>query len=173
MIRPASFSDLPRMRTLLLEAYERSIYRTLGKVDLDATKKFLMQAIQHHGGEHAGSSFVVVAEAEGAVEGFLIGYLNRVYFVGDKLMATDTHTIVSARAPARAGVLLFDAFVSWAEANPNVAIIQPGATDAIEHWTGPERLFRSRGFRQHGVIFMRTTHSCLETASTRTREQAA
>ena len=45
----------------------------------------MQQCVTRHGGQHEGGALVMVAEHDGQVEGFIVGMLDRVYHIGDRL----------------------------------------------------------------------------------------
>ncbi len=132
--------------------YLRSIYRDDCEFDEKAAKALLMRCIQRHGGRQDGSTFVFVAERDGVVEGFIIAALSRLYGIGTKLMAADTHFYVSKRAHARDAFKLIDAYTAWATANEQVIEINVCATDAVGEFRRTEKLYRRKGFSPFGVI---------------------
>ena len=151
-IRPARFGDIPRLAELMQEMYERSIYRDDCELDIKATKAMLMQAIQRHGGQYDGSTLLLVAEGSGTVEGFIIAALSRLYGIGTKLMAADTHFYVSPGSYPRNAFRLIEGFTAWAEGNKRVIEIDLCATDAVGEFRRTEKLYRRKGFKPFGVI---------------------
>lgn len=155
MIRPAKFGDIPRLAELLAEMHERSCYATVAAVDLRAAKALFVQAIQRHGSGTAGAMCAYVADSGSRVEGFVIGLLDRLYHVGDQLMASDLFLYVSPNGDPRDFARLFDALDQWAAANPNVLECRLGITDAITPWQRTAQLYRRKGYRQSGAIYER------------------
>ena len=117
MIRAAKFGDIPRLAALMREMYEKSIYRDDCEFDEKEAKALLMRCIQRHGGQQDGSTFVFVADRTGVAEGFIIAALSRLYGIGTKLAAADTHFYVSAGAHARDAFKLIEAYRAWAAEN--------------------------------------------------------
>ncbi len=134
------------------EMYDKSIYRDDCDFDEKETKALLMRCIQRHGGEQDGSTFVFVAERSGIVAGFIIAALSRLYGIGTKLSASDTHFYVTRRAHARDAFLLIDAYEAWAANNDQVIEINLCATNAIGEFLRTEKLYRRMGFKTFGVI---------------------
>lgn len=156
-MRPARFVDTPRIVELLVEQHGKSRYDGKVAINEDYAKKFVAQHIQRHGGTHVGGSCVFVVEGEdGQVEGVIIGLLDLVYHIGDALQAHDVFFVCSERAPARAMFDLFDAFVSWAEANPKVFEITPSRSDAVPGSERLDKFFERRGFEDGGRMFRRS-----------------
>ena len=150
--RPARFGDIPRLTELMAEMYERSIYRHDCEFDEKAARALLMRCIQRHGGQQDGSTFVFVADRAGIAEGFIIAALSRLYGIGTKLGAADTHFYISSRAHARDAFKLIDAYRTWAAENSQVIEINLCATDAVGEHRRTEKLYRRLGFESFGVI---------------------
>ena len=134
------------------EMYQRSVYRNDCEFDEKAAKALLMRCIQRHGGAQDGSTLVFVADRAGVVEGFIIATLSRLYGIGTKLLASDTHFYVSKRAHARDAFKLIDAYKAWATGNEEVIEINLCATDAVGEFRRTEKLYRRKGFVPFGVI---------------------
>ncbi len=134
------------------EMYEKSIYRDDCEFDEKEAKALLMRCIQRHGGRQDGSTFVFVADRAGIAEGFIIAVLSRLYGIGTKLAAADTHFFVSKRAHARDAFKLIEAYRAWATENSKVIEITLCATDAVGEFRRTEKLYRRMGFEQFGVI---------------------
>lgn len=152
-IRAAKFGDIPRLAELMEEAFRASIYADRGNIDERVCKGLFMNSMQKHGGQYAGSTLVNVCEKNGVVEGFLLGAFDRVYHVGDKLMASDVFFHLSPRADPRDAIRLLNDFLTWAEANPLVVEIKMGVTNILGDWTRLEPLYRRKGFDQCGALF--------------------
>lgn len=155
MIRPAKFGDIPRLYALLYEGYERSKYREHMAVDAKATKALLMNAIQRHGLKREGGMCVFVSEHGGVVDGMVVGTLNRVYFIGSKLMAQDVFLYTARGANPSSASDLFDAYVDWGMANESVFEIKASASDIIGDVDRVEALYRRKGFIRCGSVFER------------------
>lgn len=155
VIRIGKFADIPRLTELMAEMYERSKYKGRAELDIPTTKSLFMSAMQRQGSKSAGGSTVIVAENNGIVEAFIVGILDRVYHVGNKLMATDLFYYATEKADARDSLRLLDEFLKWAEEIPTVIEIRMGATDAIGDWSRTEKLYRRKGMEQAGVIYER------------------
>lgn len=159
MIRSAKFGDIPALTALMREMYEHSIYRHDCEFDERATKALLMRCIQRHGGRQDGSTFVFVAERNGVVAGFMIAVLSRLYGIGTKLGACDTHFYVTSRAHARDAFKLIDAYQEWASENDQVIEINMCATDAVGKFTRTYKLYQRKGFKQFGVILSKRVNT--------------
>lgn len=155
MIRVAQFADIPTLALLLEEAHGASIYADRAAFNRQEAKGLFMRAIQRHGHHTVGGGLAMVAEADEAIEGFMIGYLDRVYHVLDGLMATDLFFICSERARARSAGELLDAFIAWAEGNKRVIEIRMGVTNALGDWRRAGKLYERRGFEQCGAMWER------------------
>lgn len=158
MIRPASFGDIPALAFILEEGYRNSVYAKLCGIDLEETKRVLVQCLQHMGSKTKTSTYVNVAHgADGVVQGFIVGAVQRVYLVGDKLSASDIWFICrpGAVAPVDSAALL-DGFIAWALANPRVVEIKLSTSDAMTSgWKAQARHYTKRGFVPSGDVFVR------------------
>jgi len=157
MIRDAKFADMPQLVALFEDAHRRSKYASRAALDLRECKRILVQAMQRHGGVGQGSSFVRVAENDGKVEALIVGIIDRVYHVTDKLYATDLFWLASEQANPRDSVGLMKSMVRWASENPAVIEIRVGATDVIANHDRMAPLYERMGFRACGAIFERRT----------------
>jgi hypothetical protein len=153
-IRNASAVDTPAIYALLEEMYRSSPYVDRDQIDARLAKALIVQAIQRHGGHNDGSTWVQVAVTDdGAVCGFIIGMLDRVYHIGQNLMATDLFFYANQDADPRDAIRLLDGLIGWAESNPKVIEIKLGAVDTVGDYRRTEKLFQRRGFEQCGVIY--------------------
>jgi len=124
-VRDANFADIPQIADLLVEAHGRSRYAgTDVQVDVRETKALLSRSIQRHGGEHIGSTLVLVAQRDSFVTGVLLGVLDRVPGIGTRMLQ-----------------------------NPHVFEILLGAHDAVVDPERVARLYERRGFRRCGYLF--------------------
>lgn len=156
MIRAATMSDLPRSYELLLEMQSKSKYA--GEVDVDeaAAKSLLINMVRRHGGTNAGSSCFYVVEAHGKVEGFMIGLLDRVYHIGNRLMASDMYLYCTKAAPRLASSRLIDAYTKWAYDNPKVHEIKASWQNAIGNNSNiMDKMLQRKGFQPCGSIWER------------------
>ncbi len=156
MIRPAKFADIPAMAGIMVERYEGSLYARLGEMDMRATKALLTGAVQRHGGHNAGSTLAVVDERDGAVAGFVIGLLDRVYHVGVPLTCTDLF-FTSRPAADFDAVGLAREVIAWAEANPKVVEIKMGVVDTFgTDLDRADAMYRRLGLERCGAIYRRS-----------------
>lgn len=155
VIRAAKFADLPKIADLMTEMYERSKYKARDEIDMKEAKALVMQSIQRHGLKTLGGTCVYVIEGEGKLDGFIIGVLKRTYDIGKKLQATDWFFYAREGVEPRSPIALFDKYLAWAEAIPDLVSLVNGATDAIGDPGRVEFLYRRRGFVQCGVIYER------------------
>lgn len=155
MIRKAKAVDTPRIAELIEEGYARSSYVTHGTLDIAKAKRIIVNAIQRDGLMNEGGWCVRVAEANGTVEGFVVGYLSRVYDIGDKLLARDWMLYGSPRCPTVDRIGLLDALDEWASANPKVLDLEVSVTDAVGDWKRVGQLYERRGLEQVGAVYRR------------------
>ena len=151
-IRAARFGDVPAVYGLIADAHARSRF---ARFDLQekAAKALLVNAIQRHGGDTVGSTFLAVAEGEDGLEGFILGLLQPLYFVLDALEASDLFWIARPGADARTASRLLRAMHVWAEQAPRLGLIRQGTTDAVSDHRLSGRLLRRHGMAQRGLIF--------------------
>ena len=157
MLRPAILSDLPRLFELILAMHAGSKYAER-EIDVDATtaKSILMDGVLRNGGLHNGSTLLNVVEKDGRVEGFMLGILQRVYSIGNRLEAQDFWLYCTAHAPSASVHKLIDAYLAWAEDNPKVAEITLSWTNAMQvDGAKLGRLYHRKGFRCCGEIWKR------------------
>lgn len=156
-VRAAKFADIPRLTDLMIEIHAASKYA--GKVDVDVkhTKAMFMAMIQRHGGKHDGATLVnVVENRDGAVAGFMVGLLDRVYHVGAMLAAKDAFLYVQrGRAGALDAARLIDAYVAWASENSKVYEINLSWTDTMPGADRVDSLYVAKGFTRCGAIYER------------------
>lgn len=152
-VRDANFVDIPSMARVFENAYRRSIYAGKATLDPEAVKPFLARSIQRHGHTNIGGSLVMVSEKDGAVEGFMIGYLDSVYPCLKELMATDLLFLFSERADGRDAREMIKRLIAWADSNPKVVEVHLGVTDAIGDWQRTAKLYERLGLEQCGAMF--------------------
>lgn len=132
----------------------------LAEIDVDATtaKSILRDGVMRSGGLHNGSTLLNVVERDGVIEGFMLGILQRVYSIGNRLEAQDFWLYCTPHAPHGAVPRLLDAYIEWADTNPKVAEITLSWTDAMNVDGGKlGRLYHRKGFRCCGEIWKRTS----------------
>jgi hypothetical protein len=152
MIRTATFGDMMRLRELFVEMHRRSKYAELSGLDEEAARTLLMNCIRANGRTNEGGTLFNVCERDGALEGFMIGTLNRIYHVGKRLQASD----MTDRAFPHDLHRLVSAYLAWAEGNPRVAMIGLSETDAIRKDSARlAKLYERNGFRRFGTVWER------------------
>lgn len=155
MIRPAKFFDTIRIVELLEKAHAQSKYVGVAEFSHKAAHKLIHQCIHRHGHTHEGGALVMVAVRDQRVEGFMVGILDRVYHVTDKLAANDVFLYCSDKAHPADFIKLFDAYVSWASNNPKVVEIKASWTDVLPDAERVSALYERKGFRRCGGIYER------------------
>ncbi|WP_375188398.1 hypothetical protein [Sphingobium yanoikuyae] len=156
VIRPATASDLAAAFELVMDMYARSKYASDAEVDAPTARSLLMQALQRHGGQNNGSTHFVVAEGEGRLDGFMIGALQRIYLIGNRLEAQDMFLYTRKDANPRAALGMLNSYIEWAESCQKVGTIKLSYTDALA--VDGERLaalYERKGFQRHGAMFER------------------
>ena len=154
MIRAAKFSDIPSIVQLMKEGHARSKYANRDEIDVAEAKRLLMQFIQRHGLKREGGTCVFVTDA---VDGFMMGMLDRVYHVGTKLVAQDLFYYCRETTPPQSALGLLAAYTDWAESVPNIIEIRNGITDIVnaENVVRVESLYQRQGFSRCGVLMER------------------
>ena len=153
MIRPAKFTDIPRIVELLCEMQAASKYAGHVEVDEKKAHRLIAQCIHRHGHQHDGGSLAMVAVSDNRVEGLMVGILSPVYEIGTKLAATDVFLFCTDKADPKDFLRLFDAYMAWAGNNPKVFEIKASWTDAQKAASRIEALYEKKGFRRCGAIF--------------------
>lgn len=154
LLRPAKYSDIPRLADLAREAHARSVYAD----DPMSAKRFkddCAAAIM------APSMCLFVVEVEGRVEGFLFGITEAIYAFSLNRYATDLLTYVSD-AGRGAWPKLWDAFEEWVECLPEtmrVVEINPAATDAISDSERTGKMLERRGYDRFGGLYRKRIRS--------------
>jgi hypothetical protein len=159
MLRPATLSDLPRLYELILAMHAGSKYAER-EIDVDeaTAKSILRDGVMRNGGQHNGATLLNVVERDGLVEGFMLGILQRVYSIGNRLEAQDFWLYCTPHAPNGSVPRLLDAYVEWADSNPKVAEITLSWTDAMKVDGGKlGRLYHRKRFRLCGEIWKRVS----------------
>ena len=157
MIRPATISDMPRLLELVMQMHEASEYpkREIA-VSEPSAKAVLRDALARNGRMNDGGTLLNVVERKGRVEGFMIGVLQRIYGIGNRLEAQDYWLFCSPAAPRAASRRLLQAYVDWATGNPKVA-------DVVLSWTDVAgvdgetigKVYKRLGFERRGEIWKR------------------
>lgn len=154
MIRPAKSSDAFAIVAIIEDRYPETRYA--GKVAIDArlARQIMAQAVQRHGGTTEGSTFLMVSEnGEEVIEAFVLGGLQRVYMIGDKLAASDYFLMGKKGCDPRAMQRLIDAYLEWAGSNPRVYEIGLSWSDAIPGTDAMNAVFERRGFELCGTTY--------------------
>lgn len=158
-MRRARTTDVFGMVGLLVEQQARSRYAGEVEVDEPYTRKLLAQAIQRNGGQTDGSSLVnVIEDDDGQIEAFMVGVIQRVYFIGTQLCAQDMFLVAKDGASPMTSRRLMSAYITWASANPNVHEIFLSHTDALPEGDRMASIYSKMGFQLCGGIFRRTVN---------------
>ena len=134
MIRNAKFADIHAICRFLLWCHSQSHYAKTGTVgvDLEETKRLVGSAISRHGHKTGGGCWVQVAEGiDGNIDGLMLATLQRVYSIGDKLMATDLFWAVNEHAAHGDAFALMRNMIAWAQSCPLVVEVHIATTAVI------------------------------------------
>lgn len=146
MIRLATKDDLPRLLQLGKEMHEESNYASFSYCP-EKVEQMLNNLLE-------GAGVIFVAERGGVVIGGIAGMVYSPFFSNDKA-ATDIGLFI---AKTTRGLMtaptLIKTFTNWAEEQPGVKQIRPGAslggkTDAIS------KLYERCGYQTVGAVFMK------------------
>lgn len=149
MIRSAQFADIPRLVELIQRTHAGSIYAGRCNVDVKLLKATLLHAIEKHGRKLCGGSLVLVSEEAGIVTGLLLGLVERVYVVLDRLYVTDLFYVCPNPKDA---LKMLARLLVWAKSIPGVIEVRLGATDAVGDWSRVQKLYERLGMKQSGVM---------------------
>lgn len=157
MVRAATLADLARLFEMVKAMHAGSKYAARGiGVDAATAKAILLDGVRRHGAQHNGGTLLNVAVKDGVIEGFMLGILQRIYFIGDRLEAMDFWLYVGPGASATDLPKLLDRYITWADDNPKVAEICLAWTDAAGvDGARLGRLYERKGFDRSGEIYKR------------------
>jgi L-amino acid N-acyltransferase YncA len=155
MIRPAKYGDVPRIVDLLKEMHAASKYAGHVGVDHKSAHDLITQCVRRHAGQHEGATLVFVVERDGQVEGFMVGMLDRIYHIGDRLTANDLYLHTTKAAPPGSARGLFRRYMKWAADNPKVYEIASSWSDAIPGAQKVGRMYQALGFEKCGEMFIK------------------
>lgn len=152
MIRPATFGDIPAMSRLLMNSHERSKYARRTGISTKAMEQMLLAlvAAQKQCGPQA--AYVQVATRGDEVVGFMAGVLNRVYNIGEKLVANDVFLVNESRS-LKDTLALIDGYIDWARSNPKVIEVGLSWSDALPNARDIASIYRRKGAHSVGEQF--------------------
>ncbi|WP_157784792.1 hypothetical protein [Sphingobium xenophagum] len=155
-IRPARSVDVFALVEMLEEQHARSRYAGRVAIDAKYARSLLAQAIQRHGGTHAGGALVnVLQDGREVIQAFCVGVLDRVYQIGDRLVAQDAFLVAREGAPPLASIKLLSRYIQWAATNPAVFEITLSHTDAMPEGERIGALYERLGFQKCGALYRR------------------
>lgn len=158
ILRRPRMIDVPALAQMLVDLHPRTRFVEMGEARLDVAKRVLAQAIQRHGGTTDGGSFVGIVETgEGVICGLMVGVLQRVYLIGDKLYASDVFLVAAPDAPLSVLPTLLNGFLNWAESAPDCVEIQLTWSDALPSGYRMAPVYRRLGFERSGEMYRRAT----------------
>jgi len=154
VIRPVTSADLSALVALAHKMHAESCYAETVPLDESHTRALFGWFLQHqHRHGETNATFLRLATASGYPTGLIVGTLGRVYSLGppDRLRASDQFFYNDG--DAKDSVRLLDAYLHWAEQQPNVVEIVAGVTDAITDHRRIAKLYDRRGFKPFGAIY--------------------
>lgn len=164
MIRNATFSDIPRLMELLAETHRQSKYNGRCGLSEKAMGQLFMALVAGQNKKDVDATYLVVADQDGEVVGFMAGTLGRIYNVCDKLMATDLFLIHQGKYPINV-MKMVDGYVKWAEQNPKVIEIGLSWSDATRTGYNLASLYKHKGFKLVGEQYELRTDMDMEEAA--------
>lgn len=153
MIRAAQFGDIPRLTDILIETHSRSVYAGKVSVDEKEAKRLLVQSVQRNGMKGEGGTLFYVHEKDGRVEGMLILTFQRLYLIGDALMATDMFFVVTPLGDARAASMMLKRALMWCAKVPEIVDVYMNMTGVAGDPARTGRLLERCGFKPTGTIY--------------------
>lgn len=155
MIRDANFTDIPAIAGLLADRYRLTHYAKDGTADIDIAeaKRLLVASLHRHGHKNGGGTWVQVSETNGMITGLILGTLQRVYAIGNKLMATDLFWVVNGNADPMDAIRLMQSMIAWAKSSPHCIEVHCGTTAIIND--NPEdagKILDRLGLKKYGTI---------------------
>jgi hypothetical protein len=153
MIRPGRFTDQPAIEALLRGAHARSKYAGRVAIHDKALSQTVLGAIAAMTQNGPQASHVAVAERGGEVVGVIIGALDRVYHIGEKLSANDIFFVVGEKGSFGDSLYLADSYIAWARSNPKVIEIMLSWSDAIPGGEKIAALAKRKAFIKTGEMF--------------------
>jgi len=153
LIRAAQFGDIPRLTDILIETHARSIYAGKANVDEKEAKRLLVQSVQRNGMKGEGGTLFYVHEKNGRPEGMLLLAFQRLYLIGDALMATDMFFVVSPLGDARAASGMLKKAMAWCAKVPEIVDVYINMTGVAGDPARAGRLLGRQGFKPAGAIY--------------------
>ena len=145
MIREAKFTDTPAIAKLMRAAHMKGKYAERSGINEKALDGLIVAMIAGHGQSGPQASHVMVIEKGGEVVGFMAGVLNRVYNIGDKLVASDVFLVNEGNSIGDT-LKLIDDYVQWATSNPKVIEVGLSWTNANAGGDVLAKLYKRKGF---------------------------
>lgn len=148
-IRQARFTDIPQFVDLAREAFERSRFSAFSSLDVEAAKRYAMEAIHQQG---RGRSHFLVAESDGNLVGCFMGSVSPLYAT-DTLVASNEFFFTSDRANPVTALRLIRAFMKWAETSQSKVMFRFWMYDAVSDLAKLDRAMSAMGLRLAGGIY--------------------
>lgn len=155
MIRPAKFEDIPVLAEMLREMHLASKYALRVGISEKIMDQMLMGMIAQQGQPGPQGSYCVIAEHGGRPVGFMVGLLDRVYHIGDRLVANDVYLHVRNGARAGHSLAMIRGYVAWASANRKVIEIKLSWVNTLPGAARVVAIYERCGFTKVGEIFER------------------
>ena len=153
MIRAARHQDIPAILAMLHEMHAASKYAGRVEISDKAAEGLLTSAVAMSGQRGPQGTHVVIAEKDGEAVGFMVGSLDRVYHIGNKLTANDVFLFVRPGNGIRPVLALIDSYVAWASSIRAVVEIMLSWSDTMTGAAAIAPLYARKGFIKTGEMF--------------------
>jgi hypothetical protein len=153
LIRPVKATETNKIAEMLREMHAASKYATRMKLSDKTINAMLLGLVAGQGQSGPQGSLLIAAVQDGKFVGFMAGVLDRVYHIGDKLIAGDAYLYVRPGNKVEHVLGLIDAYIAWAQANPKVIEIKLTWSDALPGAEGLSKVYARKGFDLTGEIF--------------------
>lgn len=153
MTRPAAFADVPRLVELFHEMHAASKYAGRSALSEKAVNNMLMGMIAQQNQRGPQGTYFHVALQDGVIVGFMVGLLDRIKHVLNKLVAGDAYLYVRPGSSPTHVLKLIDGYIDWARGNPKVLEIKLSWDDTLPRAKEVARIYKRKGFDLVGEIY--------------------
>lgn len=155
-VRAANFSDIPEVVRLMREAHQASRYAETATFDADEATQLCREAMNRHGQHNYGAKLFLVSADGGHVQGYFIGFMDKIAPALKELAAVDLLFYFNEDANPLDAAMMIKEHAAWALAAPKCIEIHLGATDAIGDWQRVGKLYKRLGLDLCGGMWRRS-----------------